>query len=143
MGEHWLRWIVASLAPLAIKRHRLSGGIEEIFTAKQAPSDDDEGGERNTEYHAENSAESVPPEENGNDDDDGVKPCLAPHDAWSEQVALNKLNYAEGDAAPEENTPITRFGNTGGLKIGDKYSGGDADDRSEVRYHVKKPEEQT
>jgi hypothetical protein len=30
----------------------LSGGVEEVFAAKQAPGDDDEGGERDAEYHA-------------------------------------------------------------------------------------------
>ena len=52
---------VGTLSLLAMTGRRLSGGIEEVFAAEQAPGDDDEGGKGNAEYHAEYTAEGSYP----------------------------------------------------------------------------------
>ena len=124
-------------------RHWLSGGVEEIFAAEQAPGDDNESGKGNTEYHAEYAAEGGTPEEYGNDDDNWMKAGLASHNARGKQVALDDLNDPEGDAAPEEDAPLSRFGDASGLEVGDKDSGGDADDGTKIRHDVEEPEEET
>jgi len=121
----------------------LSGGIEEVFAAEQAPGDDDEGSKGDAEYHAEYAAEGGTPKEDGNDDDDGVKAGLASHDARGEQVALDDLDDSEGYATPEKDTPLSGFGDAGGLEVGDEDSAGDADDGTEIRHDVEEPEEET
>ena len=125
---------------------RLTGcaeGAGEVLAAEQAPGDDDEGGQRYPEDHAENAPEGGAPEKDRYDDHDGMKPRLLPHDLGGQVVTLDQLDDHEGSSATEQHRPFPGFGNSAGLEVGNEEGGTDPNDGTEVRYDVEQAEEQT
>ena len=131
-----------------LARHKRAGfrggakGAVEVLAAKQAPGDDDEGGQGNAENHAENAPQGGPPEEDGNDHDDGMKTGLLAHDLGGQVVALDQLNNEEGNSAAQEDGPFPGLRNAPGLEVSDEHGRDDPHDGPEVGHDVEQAEEQ-